>query len=120
MTALLRRVLPFKDIGWPEHGEEFTRFTLLKTRWGNLYLHRLKCLKMIPFCHDHPWWFLTLILRGGYWEYTTATSWVWRRPGSLLYRPATHRHGVMTPAVMWSLVLTGPKCRDWAMTSCPV
>lgn len=44
---LLCAIFPFKDIGWDAIGEEFTRFTLLKTRWGNVYLHRLKALTAV-------------------------------------------------------------------------
>lgn len=120
MFKLLRALLPFKDIGWVEHGEQFTRFTLAKTRWGNLYLHRLICPDVIPHCHDHPWWFRTIILWGGYWEWSDAEPrWSWRGPGACLYRPALWRHNIHTDFDgVWSLVLTGPKSRDWSMTSC--
>lgn len=61
--------------------------------------------------HDHPWWFVTLVLKGTY------TDWSPRGhdtlgPGSIRYRPALHRHTVLTEGV-WSLVITGPKFRAW-------
>lgn len=110
---LIRRLLPFKDIGWPEIGEIFTRFTLVKSRWGAVYLHRLYCPNEHPHCHDHPWSFVTVILRGGYWE-KTDEGLTWRRPGSILYRPAEFRHTVITTTkTSWSLVIVGRKRRSW-------
>lgn len=112
MFQLLRRLLPFKDIGWEEIGEEFTRFQLVKTPWFNIYLHHLKALVEHPHCHDHPWSFVTVLLKGGYSEFD-GTVWTWRRAGSVLYRRAEHRHNVVTKGVSWSLIVTGPKRRAW-------
>src|SRR5579872_5760324 len=120
---LLRKVLPHKEIGWTEIGERFTRFTLLKTRWFNVYLHKLWAPDWHPECHDHPWSFLAIILAGGYWEQTSSAC-VWRRPGSVLYRPAEFTHNVVTrdafgfPHINWSIVITGPKRRSWSFKVC--
>lgn len=125
MTRFLRWLLPYKDIGWTEIGEEFTRFQLVKTRWGNVYLHRLWCPNTHPNCHDHPWSFWTLLLKGGYLEFHVDSDlqddgiWVRRKPGQFLYRPAEWSHNVVTPfGVSWSLVLTGPKEREWGFHGC--
>lgn len=117
ITPLLCKVLPHDEIGWKDIGEEFTRFTLLKTPWFRVYLHRLKALTQHPECHDHPWAFVTFLLWGGYWEYH-APDWTWRRPGSVLYRPAEWTHNVVTDGVSWSLVVTGAKKRRWSFKSC--
>jgi hypothetical protein len=113
VEGLLCRLLPYKDIGWDEIGEEFTRWTLLKTPWGNVYLHRLKALTEHPQCHDHPWSFVAVLLRGGYNE-KHAGVWTWRRPGSILIRPAEYSHNVTTRGVSWSLIITTNKRRDWS------
>ena len=115
MTQLLRRLFPHKDIGWTDIGEDFTRFTLLRTRWCIIYLHRLDAPNPHPQCHDHPWSFVSVLLKGGYSEYAHGT-WTWRRPGSILYRPAEWSHNVVTKGVSWSLVITGPKRRPWDST----
>ena len=112
ITKLLRRFVPFKDIGWTEIGEEFTRFQLVKTPWFNVYLHRLLAPNPHPQCHDHPWWFVAVLLRGGYWEYHDGL-WRWQSAGKVLYRPAEWSHNVVTVGVSWSVILTGPKSRDW-------
>lgn len=88
--------------------------------------------------HNHPWPFLTIILKGGYYEWTPASQEEkgkvlerregvsgngevrrWHGPGSIMYRPArwTHRlelgdDGVITvPA--HTLVFTGKVVQDW-------
>lgn len=63
--------------------------------------------------HDHPWWYLTLILWGGYTD---------RSPdgedplsiGSIRFRPATHQHTVVVQkGGCWSFLITGPEKRIW-------
>src|SRR5258708_709192 len=68
LERLARKYLRYKEIGWEEVGERFTRYALLKTRWGNVYLHQLYAPKWHPECHDHPWSFLTILLSRGYLE----------------------------------------------------
>jgi hypothetical protein len=118
----LRR-LPYKEIGWQDIGEVFYRYQLLKTRWFNLYLHQLDAPAWHPVgCHDHPWWFVTVLLKGGYLERHVngaVVEWNRRYPGQILYRSASHAHDVITPyGRSWSLVLTGRKSRDWGFLRC--
>lgn len=116
--AWLRRTFSHKEIGWAEIGEKFTRYQLLKTRWFNLYLHQLWAPEWHPKCHNHPWSFVALLLKGGYFEQVGNKVW-WRMPGSILYRPAEFTHNVVTDnAVSWSLILTGPKKNDWGFKPC--
>jgi len=119
---LLRRFVPFKEIGWEDIGEKFTRYALIKNRWFALYLHQLDCLKWHPNCHDHPWSFCTLLIWPGYLEESGVGANYgirWRKPGTVLYRPAEFSHNVVTPeGQSWSLVLTGPKKREWGFKQC--
>jgi hypothetical protein len=79
-----------------------------------LFLHWFHRGDAEPYFHDHPFEFVSLILAGGYWEETPAGR-RWYGPGSLLRRPATWRHRVELPTgrSCWTLVLTGPRVRDW-------
>jgi len=116
--SLLRRYVPYKEIGWTEIGEKFTRYQLLKTRWLNVYLHQLYAPNWHPECHDHPWGFLAILLRRGYTE-RIGTKDYRRRPGSLLWRPATFAHNVITPyGTSWSIIFAGPKSREWGFKPC--
>jgi len=71
--------------------------------------------------HDHPWWFVTLVLKGGYTDVSDlrgsnnhVQSLDHLRPGSVRFRPALHRHTVRTdPGGVWTVVLTGPNVRTW-------
>jgi hypothetical protein len=116
--SLLRRIFPHKEIGWKEINEKFTRYTLLKTRWFNVYLHELDAQEWHPQCHDHPWSFLTLLLWNGYFE-QVGDKFYRRRAGSILYRPANFSHNVTTPyGKSWSIVITSRKTRDWGFVDC--
>jgi hypothetical protein len=63
--------------------------------------------------HDHPWWFATLVVRGGYADHNP--DGVDRlRAGSLRYRRAHHRHTVAPDASgAWTVMVTGPRTRAW-------
>ena len=112
IEAWLRRNVPSKELGWPEIGEKFTRWTLLHTPWFRIYLHKLNCLQDPVVCHDHPWHFWTVILRLGYFERIGSVV-TYRRPGNVLYRPARHLHSVWTVGDAWSLLLVSPRVRQW-------
>lgn len=108
--------------GWPKRrviwsctatrGPLLTRYFLLKTRWLSIYLHHLQASDEDRALHDHPWSFVTFLLSGGYYEHTeTATT--WRRRFSLLYRPAEWRHRLSLVRPTWTLVVHGPRRRQW-------
>jgi hypothetical protein len=71
--------------------------------------------------HDHPWWFVTLVLKGSYTDRTFLnpdSTPMWEtdklQTGAIRYRPANHRHIVdVTPGGCWTLMITGKKIRNW-------
>jgi len=89
----------------------------------NMFVH--KFLKSDPDdVHDHPWPFATLILRGGYWEWTPTfdaegrkTGEVSRWYGAGSFRTARantyHRIELDPTITCWTLFMPGPKQRDW-------
>ena len=126
---LLRKYVEHKEIGWSEIGEKFTRYFLIKSRVGNVYLHQLNAPNWHPECHDHPWGFIAIILRRGYIERTRKQDVVFgrvvnslidtrKRPGTILFRPAAFLHNVRTEGTSWSLILTTPKSREWGFKPC--
>lgn len=102
-------------------------------KWFSLKYHKI--YQSDGECsHDHPWSFLTIILSGGYYEYTPKTqkdSGVfvrelngidgtkeicrWHKPGSIMFRPARWKHRLElkdnTPAK--TFVITFPVVREW-------
>lgn len=70
--------------------------------------------------HDHPWPYLTVILRGGYWEqrYNDSGALVsvrWHGVGSILFRRANSWHKLEVPVgkTAWTLFITGKKAQTW-------
>lgn len=103
-------------IGRGDQDVYLQRFIFLRTPWGAVYLHRFFRGDEDACHHDHPWHFISIILKGGYWE-ETPTGRTWIRPGSVRFCPATHRHRVILaeprPGNVWTLILTSNKVRSW-------
>lgn len=122
IESLLRRYIKHDNIGFEEVGEKFTRYTMAHNRYFRLFIHQMHAPVPPPVCHDHPWSFVSLILNGGYWESEDGKEFVWRRPGSILYRRAEFAHTVKTAGPehrAWSVVIAGPYRRQWGSKSCP-
>jgi hypothetical protein len=63
--------------------------------------------------HDHPWWYLTLVLWGGYVDSFPGGS-DKLGMGSMRFRRSSWIHTVkVNPGGCWTLMLTGPEVRDW-------
>lgn len=62
--------------------------------------------------HDHPWKFISLILKGGYIEHTEEGSKIYH-PGQILRRPAEYKHRLEIHQPAWTLVITFKKVRQW-------
>jgi hypothetical protein len=89
----------------------------------NIFLH--KFLKSDPDdVHDHPWPYATLILKGGYYEWTPEFDSAgvkvgevrhWRGPGHFRICSSTsyHRIELASDVECWTLFMPGPQRRDW-------
>ena len=108
---------PFKVIIRREDGEPYlVRWNLVQLRWFTIKLHKI--LKSDDAClHDHPWSFLSIILRGGYVEHTEDAAGNRRvrlcHPYSILFRPAEWRHRLEIYQTCWTLVFTSRRVRQW-------
>lgn len=90
----------------------------------NVYLHKFMRSDDDRALHDHPWWFVSLMLRGQYDEVTDAGT-RRRRAGSVAFRTATWRHrvalmrrglpsaGQAWEVPCWTLIITGRRARTW-------
>lgn len=71
------------------------------------------------FFHDHPWWFLTLVIQGSYTDWslnreTGAVTTDHLSVGSIRFRPSSHLHCVDVPVGgSTTIVISGPHCRNW-------
>lgn len=106
-------------------------YVLPRNRWINLYLHKFCRDDDDRALHDHPWWFVSVMIRGMYTEIiaqdpeaNSGRGFVRSAP-SIAFRRAEHRHRVVLErddageiVPCWTLVITGPRVRDWGFW-CP-
>jgi len=102
-------------------------YVIPRNPWLSIYIHKFMRDDEDRALHDHPWWFVSFMLKGCYWEIVTGGKWVFRRWLSVGIRRATHRHRVVLlkrggvarqPIPCWTLVITGPRIREWGFW-CP-
>jgi hypothetical protein len=124
--------------------DKLGRYRLIPDRrTGEDYMHRyylfLKDRKWFPFnvtlhkivksddpiFHDHPWPYMTIVLKGGYWEHSPvfdslgrkfAEFQTWRGPGSIIIRGSNEFHWLELDAEKGpatTLFFMGPQTRDW-------
>lgn len=91
---------------------------------GSIRVHHWTASDDPRATHDHPWWFLTCVVRGGYTDISQADGWLdtddgsrhedHLHPGSVRFRRALHAHTVrVDPGGCWTIMLTGRHVRDW-------
>lgn len=116
----------------------------LKASLFHIYLHNILRSDDDRALHDHPWWNVSIVLAGGYWEHmpppktitkaitaaidgtdlriTDTDFAIWRGPGSIVFRRATALHRLEiekgSPHGAWTLFITGPRIREWGF-ACP-
>jgi hypothetical protein len=97
------------------------RLRLAQTPWFGVYLHHIHRPDRETDPHDHPWWFASLVLTGGYieqvWPDKTRKGCHFvrsRRRWSLkcLSRGAAHII-TGTSGPLWTLVVVGPDKDEW-------
>jgi hypothetical protein len=59
--------------------------------------------------HNHPWFNISIILKGGYWE-KSEKGVKWYRPGSIIFRSAKKYHSIWIEdgREAWTLFIHGP------------
>lgn len=88
----------------------------------NVFLHKFH--KGDPGdVHDHPWPYFTLVVAGGYYEYTpnfeygkmVSEAKHWRRPGHFRFCSAGsyHRIELRAGVTPWTVFVPGPQKREW-------
>lgn len=95
----------------------FRRWAIFESRWFSIYVHNIARSDNEADPHDHPWGFLTVVLRRGYservWNEKHGVREYVRRPGTFAYHPTTDFHKItLLGADSWSLVFTGPRTHD--------
>lgn len=90
--------------------------------YPNVFLHKLLLSDEDRDVHDHPWNYCTIILAGGYWEWTPVFNAAgakigelskWRGPGSIIWRRAETFHRLEMHSPTWTLFMHGWRFREW-------
>ena len=102
-----------------------------RNRWFNIYLHHFCRSDDDRALHDHPWWNVSILLRGSYLEHMQDGSVRKRVAGGIVARGADALHRIelfprpkTRPQQMpgelpvWTIFITGPRVREWGFL-CP-
>src|ERR1700683_401554 len=88
----------------------FVRRWKFRSPLGAVHVHHFLRSNSEGVYHDHPWWFLTIVLRGCYTDHSPQPDGSERydhlRAGSVRFRHRDHVHRVETNGA-WTLVLAG-------------
>lgn len=119
---------PHFIVGSPEAPYLRRWFLLPRNPFFRIYLHHFCRSDDDRALHDHPWWFVSLMIWGRYtevYEYNGVRIAQRRSAPSMVFRPATHRHRVFLntgsdgrPRPCWTIIITGRKVREWGFW-CP-
>lgn len=111
-------------------------FLIPRNPWFNVFLHKFLRDDDDRAMHDHPWMFVSFMILGSYVEarpdpnynqthHPNAEFHTLRKAPSVARRKATDRHRVTLlknvdgePIPCWTIVITGPKVREWGFW-CP-
>lgn len=92
-----------------------------RNRRFNVYLHHFLCSDDDRALHDHPWWNVSIVLRGSYLEHIKG-HYIRRHRGvgAIVFRCAAmaHRIELIGGKPAWTLFITGPTVREWGF-HCP-
>ena len=121
LTDLLNRLFFKEEINGGDLCPTYLyRWTLLKTRWFKVYLHHFVGDDWAVDPHDHPKRFISIGLKGSYWETTYSnpptygSDRFWKAPWIRSF-PATHLHRIEASQTggAWTLCIVGPQVREW-------
>lgn len=93
-------------------------YVIPRNRWLNIYLHEFRRSDDDRALHDHPWWNVSILLRGSYIEHRIRDGGIHTRTrrtaGAIVLRSARSAHRIELDAgPCRTLFITGPKIRDW-------
>ena len=87
------------------------RYSIFTCKWFAIKVHKI-LLSDHDCLHDHPWKFISFIIKGGYVEHTVKGSRIYH-PMNLLIRPAEFKHRLELHQPAWTVVITFKKVRVW-------
>ena len=93
-----------------------SRYVVERFNWLSTYIHQFH-ISDYPVPHDHPWSFLSIVLKGYYIEHFVDGTFEIRKAGSIRFRQAKEFHWIEVPAGMegkvWTLFFGFKRKREW-------
>ncbi len=89
------------------------RWRLIHNRFFGVRVHCIHRSDIDRDLHDHPFSFMSILLRGSYVEETVDGNKRQYGAGSILFRSAEALHRLEVRDPVWTLVIRGPSRRDW-------
>lgn len=117
-------------IGGPEYPYMIRRWLIPRNRFFNIYFHDFRRSDDDRALHDHPWWNISVVLRGTYLEHLPkagnankaepdGTYTILRKAGDAAFRKAEAAHRISLPdGPAITLFITGRTIREWGFY-CP-
>ena len=95
------------------------RWRIVQTPLFGVYLHRHIRPDWFRDMHDHPYSFVTWVLRGAYRENRIAAKPLTWRQWSVHYMRAEWPHSILelTEVPTWTLMFVGRRRRDWGFVT---
>lgn len=102
-----------------------TRWRILETPWFGLFIHRFDGPDSRPVLHDHPWSFVSLLVRGGYVEHRLGYGKISSAPTprqvirrhvrfvNVMRRDDAHFIESLDRTPTWSVLVVGKRRRTW-------
>lgn len=109
----------FEIPDYDSDGNYLTRWRVVQTPWAALYVHRFDGPDPRSTLHDHPWPFVSIVLRGGYYERRLDPVTMQVDEAHRVRRVNRMRlggaHAIMrlTRNPTWTLMLVGRRVRTW-------
>lgn len=95
----------------------FKRFAIIECSLFNIYIHRIYHEDEEKHMHDHPWDYVSVLLRGKFIEKTVNGHSGWIRPISVIKRKAEDFHKIQALGIgcshLTTLFFTGKRRREW-------
>lgn len=98
----------------------FRRWRLFETPVLRVYIHHILKHDEDLHTHSHPWNFISLVLKGGYWETLFGSGRTHRVAGSIVHRTVDDFHQVDQidlvsgePTGCWTLVVAYGRKQHW-------
>lgn len=120
LQNLINKLFLVKEIRSQEGELHFLRWRFFSCPWFRIYLHKICLPDYDEHQHTHPWNFISLILKGGYYEeWRNEPEWhitksaYWTR-GSLIHHKRSDSHSIKRMiGPVWTLVFSYGSYKPW-------